>query len=57
MSEEPRDIVLEYQRRIDERTRTTQLDIEELKSLANILRNDVGNLKRENDQSISCFRG
>jgi FtsZ-binding cell division protein ZapB len=55
MTDDPRDIVLEYLRRIDERTRTMQLDVEELKSLTNILRNDVGNLKRENDHFYQLF--
>ena len=41
--------MLEYLRRIDERTHSIQLEIEELKSLANIHRNDIANLKREND--------
>ena len=51
----PKDLVLEYLRRIDDRTRAMQLDIEELKSLANIHRNEIGNLKRENDHFYQLF--
>ena len=51
----PRDLVLEYLRRIDDRTNATQLDVEELKSLANITRNDIANLKRENDHFYQLF--
>lgn len=51
----PKDLVLEYLRRIDDRTRAMQLDIEELKSLANIHRNEIANLKRENDHFYQLF--
>ena len=51
----PRDIVLEYLRRIDERTQATHLDVEELKSLANIQRNEIANMKRENDHFYQLF--
>jgi predicted nucleic acid-binding Zn-ribbon protein len=55
MADQPRDIVLEYLRRIDERTQATHLDVEELKSLTNILRNDIVNVKRENDHFYQLF--
>jgi hypothetical protein len=51
----PRDIVLEYLRRIDVRTQNIQLDVDELKSLANIHRNDIANLKRESDHFYQLF--
>jgi hypothetical protein len=51
----PRDITLEYLRRIDDRTQAMHLDFEEIKSLVNILRNDVVNLKRENDHFYQLF--
>lgn len=51
----PKDLVLEYLRKIDDRTRSIQLDIEELKSLANIHRNEIANLKRENDHFYQLF--
>jgi chromosome segregation ATPase len=52
---EPRDIVLEDLRRIDVRTQNIQLDVDELKSLANIHRNDIANLKRESDHFYQLF--
>ena len=56
MAEEaPREIILEYLRRIDDRTQGMQLDFEEIKSLVNILRNDIVNLKRENDHFYQLF--
>ncbi len=56
MSQQPvRDLPLEILRRIDERTRQTQLDVEELKSMINIQRNDIINLKRENDHFYQLF--
>jgi len=50
-----RDVPLEILRRIDERTRQIQLDVEELKSMVNIQRNDIINLKRENDHFYQLF--
>lgn len=55
MTEPPRDIVLEYLRRIDDRTQATHLDVEELKSLTNIQCNDIVNVKRENDHFYQRF--
>lgn len=51
----PKDIVLEYLRRIDDRTRNMQLDIDELKPLANIHRNEITNVKRETDHFYQLF--
>jgi hypothetical protein len=50
-----RDLPLELLRRIDDRTRQMHLDIEELKSMVNIQRNDIINLKRENDHFYQLF--
>ncbi len=57
MSEQPKDIVLEYLRRIDDRTHNMQLDIGELKLLANIHRHEIAKPRRTNDHFCGVFLG
>lgn len=51
MTERPsNDIIIEYLRHIDERTRGMQLEIEKLKSFANIHRNEISTVKRKSER-------